>query len=306
MNHVADDTQPHLVPVLEVGGTHVTAAWAGDDGHVEVVDTRPLDNAAPADDIVAVLVASGRTLDAPAGTVWGAAVPGPFDYEGGIGDYTGVEKFWSLRGFDLGAVLRAGLAAARVHFINDADAFGVGEAMAGGLQGRRRGVGITLGTGIGSAFVADGMPITSGDEVPRLGEIHTAKLDGVPVEQLFSRVAIREAHRDRTGEWLEVKDIADLARQGDPVAVDVLDQAYASLARALVPVLQRFGAEALVVGGSISKSSDLLARFFTCRLDGAGPDGGPIPVALADDPARSALVGVAHWVRVREAQITAT
>ena len=293
------NTQP--VPVLEVGGTHVTTAWASESGDVEIVDRVDLDNGAPAQELIGLLVAAGRGLLAPAGAVWGAAVPGPFDYMGGIGDYTGVDKFQSLHGVDVGAALVAGLDAGAVHFINDADAFGVGEWMAGGLQGFSRSVAMTLGTGIGSAFIADGLPVVSGPEVPRLGEVHTIHLDGVPLEDLVSRGAIREGYRDRTGEWLDVLQIAQRAYAGDDAAMDVFDVCFGSLAAAMIPVLDAFRAEALVIGGSIAQSRELVANYLTARLTHAGPGGVPLTVSISDDPMRSALVGAAHWVRVREA-----
>lgn len=289
------------VPVLEVGGTHVIAAWADEAGRVDIVERLDLDNAAPAEQVVARLVEAGRSLLAPAGSVWGVAVPGPFDYDAGIGDYTGVDKFGSLHGIDVGAGLRAGLSAAAIHFINDADAFGVGEWTAGALRGTRRGVAMTLGTGIGSAFIADGLPVTTGDDVPRLGEVHTIRIHGVPLEEIVSRGAIRQTYQDLTGEWLEVKDIAERAYAIEPAALEVFDEAFAALAEAMVPVLERFGAEALVIGGSIAQSRELVAQYLTGRLLHAGPGGSPLPVDIAADPIHSALVGVAHWVAARRA-----
>ncbi|MGA4670514.1 ROK family protein [Propionibacteriaceae bacterium Y1923] len=275
------------LPVLEVGGTHVTTAWASESGDVEVVDRVGLNNAAPADELLALLVEAGRGLLAPPGSVWGAAVPGPFDYPSGIGDYTGVDKFQSLHGVDVGAHLRRGLSAASVHFINDADAFGVGEWLAGALRGCRRGVAMTLGTGIGSAFIADGLPVTSGDEVPHLGEVHTIRINGVPLEEIVSRAAIRATYRDLTGEWLDVKEIAERAYAVEPAALEVFDDAFAALAEAMVPVLDRFGAEALVIGGSIAQSRELVSEYLAGRLT--------LPVSISPDPTRSALVGTAHW-----------
>ena len=87
---------------------------------------------------------------------------------------------------------------------------------------------------------------------------------------------------------------------GDPDALATFDQSYADLAEVLTPVLRTFGAEALVLGGSIAQSTELVDRFFTARLT-AGPGGAPLPVSIAVDPVRSAIVGAAHWVHVRSA-----
>ena len=296
----ASAAHDQLVPILEIGGTHVTTAWATELGQVEVRDRVDIDNGAPAEELLAAFVEAGRGLAAPAGDVWGVAVPGPFDYAGGIGDFRGVDKFGHLHGVDVGAALREGLAATEVHFINDADAFGVGEWMAGALRGTRRGVGITIGTGIGSAFIDSGVPVVSGPDVPTMGEVHTVSRDGVPLEELCSRGALREIYRSRTGRWWDVKEIAEAASAGDPDALATFDQSYADLAEVLTPVLRTFGAEALVLGGSIAQSTELVDRFFTARLT-AGPGGAPLPVSIAVDPVRSAIVGAAHWVHVRSA-----
>lgn len=287
------------VPVLEIGGTHVVAAWASSAGAVEVVSRQSLHNMAPADDLARVITDAGRQLGAPEGAVWGAAIPGPFDYDRGIGDFTGVPKFDHWHGHDVGADLRAGLGAGAIHFLNDADAFGVGEAMAGATQGLHRSIGLTLGTGIGSAFVVDGVPVVTGPGIPRLGEVHTLHHGGRSLEELVSRGAIREAWREATGEWVEVKPIAEAALAGDEVALTIFDDAYRVLAEVIEPVVHEFGAEGLVMGGSIARSTELVDRFFTARMHFA--DGSPVPVWFSPDAERSAIVGAAHWARAAEA-----
>lgn len=294
------DAAADRLPVLEIGGTHVTSAWATESGEVEIVGRLELDNAAPAQQIVDVVVAAGEQLGVDDGAAWGVAIPGPFDYDGGIGDFTGVDKFYAWHGYDVGAGLREGLRARSMHFINDADAFGVGEATAGRTRGLARSIGLTLGTGIGSAFVRDGVPVVTGPGVPRLGEVHVlTSSDGVHLEELVSRDAIRRAWQQVSGEWVEVKPIAERALAGDEAALGVFDTAYRHLAEIVGPAIAEFGAQAVVVGGSIARSFELVERFFAPRL-APGPDGAPLPVLLSQDPERSAIIGAAHWAVVRE------
>ena len=89
---------------------------------------------------------------------WVVAVPGPFDYEQGIGLFRDVGKFDSLYGVDVrhGLLTRIRPAPDTIRFLNDADAFGVGEYAAGAARGHDRAVCITLGTGVGSAFLDRG------------------------------------------------------------------------------------------------------------------------------------------------------
>jgi glucokinase len=118
--------------------------------------------------------------------------------------------------------------AARVAFLNDADAFLVGEWAAGAGRGHTRVAGITLGTGIGSAFLADGRIVSTGHDVPPRGEVHLVSIDGRPLEDTVSRRAIvaeyaRLAGGDRARPALDVVDIAARARGGEAPAQAAID-----------------------------------------------------------------------------------
>lgn len=286
--------------MLEIGGTHVTVAWASGAGEVEIIGRHDLDNAASAEHLIAAVVEAGRTLQAHPGVAWGCAMPGPFDYERGIGDFTGVDKFAAWHGHDVGAGLRAGLRAGAMHFINDADAFGVGEASAGRTRECVTSLGLTIGTGIGSAFIHDGVPVLEGPGIPELGEVHTLRHEGTPLEELVSRGALRTAYQRVSGTLLDVHEIAALAYDGDEAAMAVFDAAYGVLAEVIGPVAQEFGAEAIVVGGSIARSSHLLDAYFASRLTTFGPGGEPLPVWFSENAEHSAIVGTAHWANLRE------
>ncbi|WP_426626139.1 ROK family protein [Leifsonia sp. McL0607] len=251
-------------PVLEVGGTHVTAALVsrGDGERARVIERHRahLDSAGDAASILAGIAAAGARLGVAGPVTWGVAIPGPFDYATGVGRFDGVAKFESLDGVDVGAALRADLVGVMsgVVFVNDATAFALGECAVGAGQGRRRVVGITIGTGIGSAFVADGIPVESGDFVPPRGWMHLVEYDGAPLEEVVSRRAMRAAYRRDSGELIDIHEIADRARAGDRGASEVFGRTMTVLGRALAPWIERFEAEAVVVGGSIAGSWDLI------------------------------------------------
>jgi glucokinase len=209
---------------------------------------------------VANCVRRSRAAGAVAGGPVAVAIPGPFDYERGVGDFRGVDKFAALRGIDLRGALagRLGLEPAAVCFVNDAEAFGLGEWAAGAGAGAARVVAVTLGTGVGSAFVDRGRCVTTGPLVPADGNVHVVRLGGRPLEDVVSRRALRLAYQAETGRDVDVVDIAQRARDGDGVAVRTLESAMSSLAGALAPWLEAFAPERLVVGGSMAASSDLL------------------------------------------------
>jgi glucokinase len=281
------------ISVLEIGGTHVTAAqvdpatWtvSGDHHRVEI------DSHAPAEEILTAFTRAGHALGSPDGAQWAIAMPDPFDYERGIGRFHGVGKFEALDGVDVRAALRERLAgrAASIAFCNDADAFTVGEWVAGAAAGTTRAVGLTLGTGVGSGWVDNGHVVDPG--VPSGGRAHRLFVDGVPLEDAMSRRAIRRAYATATGdEPADVREIADRARAGETAAVAVLSRALRSLGHALAAPLRDFQADVVVVGGSMSRSWDLFDPWFR---EGAGDIAVP-PVQIAADPDGAPLIGAAH------------
>lgn len=283
------------IPVLEVGGTHVTAAWIDPTSWQAFgVARRELDGHADSATLIREFAAAGATLQADAGLDWGVAMPGPFDYLAGVARFTGVGKFDSLHSVDVRSALmqKLGGRPASISFINDASAFLVGEWLAGQAIGASRSAAITLGTGIGSAFLADGVVVDGGPDVPPEGEAHLLSHRGLPLEDWVSRRALRRRFAEATGrdDGLDVREIAELARSGDPAAAQVFDAAFELLGEALGPWLNRFGAEVIVLGGSISRSWDLIEKPLHRGLSVAGD----IPVRLTEDAERSALVGSAY------------
>ncbi|MFD4507055.1 ROK family protein [Streptomyces sp. NPDC058457] len=315
------------VPVLEVGGTHVTAALVDLTAGETVGEAmrRPLPARGTAEEILDGVTAAASLIGAPAGAPWGVAVPGPFDYESGIALFRDVGKFDALYGVDVRAELsrRMRPAPGTLRFLNDADAFGIGEFVAGAVAGHERVVCITLGSGVGSAFLDRGEPVNHGPLVPPEGSAHLLSYDGRPLEETVSRRAIRAAYAravpaagrgpvpgkpDTAGapgipdvrgipDVPDVHVIAELARGGDPDARAVLEHAFQALGVALAPWLARFGATALVVGGSIAASWDLIEGPLSAGA-GAGPDAGLVDRLLfrtAERAHDAPLLGAASW-----------
>jgi predicted NBD/HSP70 family sugar kinase len=292
------------VPVLEIGGTHVTAALADTSAGTVVPGTRhrqPLQADAGAAEILDAILACARRLNPPAHSPWGVAVPGPFDYAAGIALFEGVAKFESLYGLDMRKILMEALPAgpAHVHFLNDAYAFALGEWTAGAAQGHDRAVGITLGSGVGSAFLLHGCLIDDGPTVPPHGWVHLLTIAGQPLENTVSRRAIMARYADAAGApapGIDVRNIARRARDGDPAACRTFGRAFTALGRALGPWLAAFQATVLVVGGSISGSWDLIREPIRQGMDHTTPDALPrLHLSCAMHPADAPLLGAAWY-----------
>ncbi|HJV98643.1 MAG TPA: ROK family protein [Arthrobacter sp.] len=301
--------EPELpAPVLEIGGTHVTAALVRQAAGTwtvvaDSVVRRDLDAHAPAGALLDALAAAADSLGSGHNGRWGVALPGPFDYANGVARYEHVGKFDQLQGVDVRAGLaeRLGGRLKTVTFLNDADAFGIGEVALGAAGRSRRAACVTLGTGVGSSFLADGIPVKTGTDVPPDGSCYLLEYRGRPLEDTVSRRAIRRAYAAAAGldehdaGTPDVRDIAEAGRAGDAVAAAVLEDAFAAVGAAAAPYLERFGAEVLIVGGSMAGSWDIVEPAIRKGLAAAAPGLGALPLRRAERSEEAGLVGAAYW-----------
>jgi glucokinase len=258
------EARPPLRWVADIGGSHVTAAVIDVTSVPRVRDreTAVVATQGSAEEILGSMTRAmlGVAKDA---RNWTIALPGPFDYERGIGSFEGVAKFAAIAGVDLRENLSSmlGVSASQVRFINDAVAYGVGEWSASASRPERF-VCITLGTGIGSAFLDNGRPVDTGPQVPPNGWAHLLEIKGAPLEDSVSTRAIQRRYASGGGEDLFVRDIAERARNGEALARGVLDEAMFELGEALRPWIARFKASETVIGGSMARSWDVLGGAF--------------------------------------------
>ena len=288
------------VGVLDIGGTHVTSAQV-DPSRWTLIQQPVRLTVAPDGSATAILARFGQAANAissadnpPRPLIWGVAMPDPFDYATGTAWFQGVAKFERLYGLDVRAALLSAIdpTPLDVVFINDADAFILGEWLHGAATGAARCVGITLGTGVGSGFLADGAIVDTGPDVPAGGRAHTVVVDGVPLEELMSRRAIRRSYAAAGGDSsLDVREICARARDQDRFALVAIRSALGRLGTALAPWIARFGADVLVIGGSMAASWDVLEPPF---LDAFAAIAEPPPIAVAVDADRAPLLGAAQ------------
>lgn len=306
------DSPPAPVPALEIGGSHAAAALADLVAGAVVPGSMcraDLDPSGSAGEILDRVVACGRALPAIAGARWGVAVPGPFDYDRGVAMFAGVGKFEALYGADVRRALMAGLPGppALVTFLNDAEAFAWGEWLFGAAAGSERSAFLTLGTGVGSAFLAGGVIRHSGAGVPPEGRADLLRIGGKPLEEVVSTRAIEHQYARHGGAAARgAAEVAALARAGNQVAARVLGSAFRHLGVALRPYLAVFAPQVLVVGGAITGSWDLVGPALEAGLTG-GPGGVPralrdLRVLVAANPADAALLGAAACARGRVGQ----
>jgi glucokinase len=155
----------------------------------------------------------------------------------------------------------------QVRFVNDADAFLLGEIGAGLAQIGTRTVGITLGTGVGSAFAVNGRVVTEGSGVPSGGEIWNLPYENSTVEDFVSSRAIQRSYERRGSQSPHVVDLAMIAGD-DPAANECFIEFGYHLGRVLHSILSNFAPNIVVLGGGISRSAHLFLPTAQRELDG--------------------------------------
>lgn len=277
------------VLTFDVGGSHVSAAVChGSAFQLGPVVSAHYPDEQSCDAFLQLLHSLGA--EASGGCkVSGAelAMPGPFDFDAGISWMR--HKLPYLYGVNLRQQLaeRFGWNACKVRFLKDASAFLLGEISAGAVQDVPRTVGITLGTGIGSAFAVDGHLVTEGPGVPPEGEIWNLPYEEGIVEDSLSTRGIQQNYARRAGKIDEVARIASLAAV-DPIAAEVFTEFGQHLGRALRMILADFEPQVVVLGGGISRSAPLFLPAAQSQLEDLH-----ISLAVSALKDRAPLVGAA-------------
>lgn len=198
----------------------------------------------------------------------GLAFPGPFDYDEGTCWIRGLDKFESLYGVNVRERLLEGLHASdrahparqfRVIFQNDARLFGLGASV---RFPDERLAAITLGTGIGSCFIDRGKLVTKGPSVPTDGYLFGLPHGKGIADHCFSRRGILALFREAgySADGYDVKEYAELAREGDARACELFCSFGRELGNFLAPYMRQFDAERLLIGGQIAGSLDLFGE----------------------------------------------
>ena len=257
---------------VDIGGSHISSVVVDLNSGEMLKDSMAeveVDNQAAADEILdkwaAAISESISSIDREKLIGIGLAVPGPFDYKNGVALLKNVAKYDSLYGINVGDELKKRLDFPPVfpfRYSNDALSFAIGECWGSKATNYKNVVAITLGTGFGSAFLSNGVPVIEGDRVPESGYVyHIPYREGIADDYFSTRWFLGE-YKKRTGTVCGgVKEIAD--RVGNDEAAQALfDDFGSNLANFLVPVLAAFDADCLVIGGNISRAYPLFRAAF--------------------------------------------
>ncbi len=286
----------------DIGGSHISCAAVNlKDCSIlqETLTEKAVDNKAPADEILDIWAgALSDSIDKTPGRRIkgiGFGMPGPFDYVKGISYIKGVAKYENLYGCNVKEAVSERLKSFGkfpVRFMNDVSAFAVGEALVGKASSAGRSMSITLGTGFGSAFIDQKIPICDGPEVPRLGCVYHLPYGDNIADDYFSTRWFLGSYKKLTGKTLSgVKELSDLA-ETDETVLKLFTEFGNNLGRFLAPWLIKFRAEIIVVGGNISNAYKFFGQTFEESLR---REGCSCQVALSELKEDAAFIGSA-WL----------
>lgn len=297
---------PKYALAMDIGGTSLKSALIASNGEIlkKTFQKTPIDSQGSEETIIGTFVRIIRSalqigedmkLDVAG---MGIGIPGPFDYERGISLMK--HKFAAIYGLDLKQKLiqRLGLREDfLIRFEHDAAVFLRGEAWRGAAKGYNRAGGLTLGTGLGAAFMINGQILSKNSGMPLYTIWSLPYKDGI-VEDKVSQRGIIARYKELAGrdcpEHIDVKEIASRAlRYRDKISLQVFEELGHTLGEVLKSIISDFRAECLVFGGQISKSFSLFARPLKKQLQSVPQLKKVAPGRLID---LSALYGAAKLI----------
>ena len=269
---------------VDLGGTNVRAAVVDFKGKI-VGEGRAESKAMEGLDItLAQIVSAVRTAVSDSGVPisevggCGMGIPGTVRNADGMVMWSPNFKDWN------GVQVRDPIVAqigVPVSMANDANVAALGEYAFGAGRGSKCMVMFTLGTGIGSGLIMNGVSWNGVSETaPEMGH-HIILAEGPRcscgrygcVESLCRRDAIidraaRKAHQGRHTSLIEKSGhdlryitpamIAEAASEGDPVSIETLEEVGYYLGIAVANVINMLNPDKFIIGGGIAQAGELL------------------------------------------------
>lgn len=271
---------------VDIGGSHISAARVQlgngevvlSDFHEAVIDTfKDKESIIEAWSKV-ILAVSGNSKDIKVGI----AMPGPYDYKNGISLIKDQGKMGSLYQLSVKNLLAEslGISTNQLEFTNDAEAFLLGESFAGSGKEFQNSIGITLGTGLGSAIKVY--------DVVKDGKLWTAPFrDGI-AEDYLGTVWFKNFALTQFG--IQISGVKDILKEDfdSEVSKIIFNEFGKTFGEFLFPYLIRLHSEGVVLGGKISLASEyfLPSTYAYLKLMGYS-----IPFKISALGEKAALIG---------------
>jgi glucokinase len=282
-----NDLPSSFILTADIGGSHITTGIYNTNTHTVTEES-----------VIRVELVSKGSADAIL-TSWGSAfkqvlkdtgvlvaglsvaMPGPFDYEKGISYIKGLNKYDTLYGMSIKKFLVGllKLAPDMIRFRNDAESTIAGEVLAGAGKAYNKVMGVTLGTGFGSAY--------SENKVTKDINLGSNPYKDTIADDYLSTRWFLKRHNELTGIALigGVKELAKLAAKSE-VARDIFKEFAINMADFLAKPVKQLDPDVLIVCGNIAKASEFFLPHLTKALH-------PLNIKLGQLDENAPLIGAA-------------
>ncbi|MYG88542.1 MAG: ROK family protein [Acidimicrobiales bacterium] len=260
---VARDATSAVHIGFDVGGTKIFGVVTDHDGAVQRTLREPTpDGAAPLMAALADMTARLGSGSRPVSV--GVGMAGLITLDGRV---TVSPNLTDVDGADIGSGLSE-LLDMPVFLDNEVNCAARWEMSAGAARGVRNGVMVSLGTGIGGAFMLNGEVLRGsgglagepGHMIVEAGGRQCACGRRGCWEMYASGSALDRMAVERLGDAFRGPEVTAAARQGDAAALGVLDEFAYWLALGISNLCILTDPEMVVIGGGLSEDWDLLAR----------------------------------------------
>jgi glucokinase len=182
----------------------------------------------------------------------GIAMPNPVDYETGISYIKDIDKYDALYGLNIKELLAGSLnlKSTQIRMKNDAGCFLQGEAFGGAAKGFKDAIGLTIGTGIGTARCHNG--------VAEDADLWHSPFKNSIVEDYISSRWFVKRYTELSGN-ATIKNVKELSAiyQTDKDAKTVFAEFAENLSEFLISFVEKDNPEVIVIGGNIANASEL-------------------------------------------------
>lgn len=255
---------------VDIGGSHITAALVDLESRMVVTGSRKRKLVNAQGSAAEIIRDWTEVIESAFGNTEreirkiAIAMPGPFNYEEGVSLIEEQNKFNALFQMNVKNVLaeRLGIASQSIRFLNDAASFLQGEVFCGAGQNEERALGLTLGTGLGSAICVGGVAIDA--------DLWNSPFkEGIAEDYLSTRWFVQR-YQQLSG--LSVSGVKELLEGNPSLVSQVFSEFSENLGLFLLPLIQKHKPGTIVFGGNISNAHGYFLPAVKGQLAAAGID----------------------------------
>lgn len=256
---------------IDFGGTRTRVGWYSETLELLHRDEDLSHTEEPIEVVINRIIQLARRV-VPEGKIpnaIGICAPGPQAYTGYI-RYAHTLPAWD--NVPLAQQISAAFSDAPTFMENDANLAALAEYQFGAAQGADPALYLTVSTGIGGGAIIGGQLFTGWHGLAiEPGHIKFPALDGkvYSLEALASGTGIGRLARERLTAsdtpsglrqltQVDGKAVGDAAAQGDPLALEVINEAGRWLGLGLVAMVHLFNPQVIVIGGSVVNLGELI------------------------------------------------